>query len=128
AEADASRSQVWISSKRGGDARTFTGGPTRDREPRWSTNGSHMAFISDRDGTAQLYVMPADGGEARKLTSIPQGAANPVWSPDSSRVAVVVRTGGDEAMEKKPKNKPARIITELKHKMNGDGYTFDRRR
>src|SRR5207253_6901588 len=80
------------------------------------------------EGSSQLYVMPANGGEARKLSDIPQGVANPAWSPDGSRIVVVVRTGGPDALEKKPKNPPARVITELKHKMNGDGFTFDRRR
>ena len=55
----------------------------------------------------------------------------PVWSPDGSRLAFVARVGGYHAPEReedKQKSRPARVITTLKYRYNGEGFTYDRRR
>ena len=76
--------------------------------------------------------MDVTGGEARKLSAIPEGAGAPVWSPDGTRLVSVVRTGGEERgstqKSHKPKTPPARLITVLKYRYNGEGFTYDRRR
>src|SRR5262249_13811208 len=93
-------------------------------------DGTRLAFVSERGARqkAQLYVMPANGGEATRRTDLPNGVTHPVWSPDSTRLAFVSRVGGwqeqqDEA--ERQKSKPARIITTLKYKYNGEGFTYD---
>src|SRR5919197_5382268 len=62
-------SNIWVVETAGGEPRRFTTGPKRDTVPRWSPDGSRLAFISEREThqKAQLYVMPADGGEPAKL-------------------------------------------------------------
>jgi dipeptidyl aminopeptidase/acylaminoacyl peptidase len=126
-------SNIWVVDTAGGEPRRFTTGPKRDTAPRWSPDGSRLAFISERvpKQKAQLYVMPADGGEPVRLTDLRHGVAHPVWSPDSSRLAFVSRVGGwqepeDEA--ERQKSKPARVITSLKYKDNSEGFIYDRRR
>lgn len=64
----------------------WTFGESRNHSPRWSPDGSMLAFVSDRSGKNQIYVMDVKGGEARQLTKCPNGASNPVWSPDSMKV------------------------------------------
>ena len=61
--------------------RPLTAG-TRDTSPRWSPDGSWLAFVRavDKDGKAQppqIYLLPMDGGEARALTDLPQGRRQP---------------------------------------------------
>src|SRR5439155_627958 len=59
-----------------------------DSAPRWSDNGTQLAFLSDREGgERQLYVMSARGGEPRRLTSMPSHAGPGSWSPDGTRIA-----------------------------------------
>jgi dipeptidyl aminopeptidase/acylaminoacyl peptidase len=111
--------------------RRFTGGTGKDSAPRWSPDGTRLAFLSDREsGKAQVYIIEMTGGEAHKLTAIPQGAGAPVWSPDGTRLVTAVRTGGEdeESKQGKPKTPPARLITMLRYRANGEGFTYDRRR
>ena len=131
-EADDYRSAIWLVPGDGSaPPKRFTGGPGKDNAPRWSPDGARLAFLSDREGgRAQIYVINVSGGEARKLTAIPQGAGAPVWSPDGTRLLTVVRTGGDDerSQKDKPKTPQARLITRLKYRANGEGFTYDRRR
>ena len=124
-ERDEYRSAVWVVDTRGGEPRPFTAGTTRDRSPRWSPDGRWLAFVSERDGKPQLYVMPADGGEPARLTDERNGVTDPVWSPDGTRLAFIARVGGwqePEGEDEKQKSKPARVITSLKYKYNGEGF------
>lgn len=75
-------SNIWMVDTTGGEPRRFTTGPKRDIAPRWSPDGSRLAFVSERapKQKAQLYVMPADGGEPTRLTDLRHGVAQPVWS------------------------------------------------
>lgn len=133
-ERDEYLSNVWTVDVDGGEPRRFTTGPTRDHAPRWSPDGRWLAFVSDRGPktTAQLYVMPADGGEATRLTDLPSGvwsSAGIAWSPDSTRIAFVSRVGGwqePEREEDRSKSRPARVITTLKYRFEGQGFTYDR--
>jgi dipeptidyl aminopeptidase/acylaminoacyl peptidase len=131
-EKDEYLSTIWMVDTAGGGPRRFTNGPKRDTAPRWSPDGTRLAFVSDREAKKkpQIYVMPADGGEPMRLTDLKNGAGAPIWSPDGSRIAFVARVGGEEEPEneeEKGKSKPARIITELKYKSNGEGFVYDRR-
>jgi len=78
---------VWLVSLRTTEARplTTTG---RDGGARWSPDGRHVAFVSQRDGSSQLYVLDVDtpAGPAR-LTNLSGGADNIVWSPDGRTIA-----------------------------------------
>jgi dipeptidyl aminopeptidase/acylaminoacyl peptidase len=78
---------VWIVSTPTGETRALTT-TGRDFGAKWSPDGQRLAFVSSRDGGAQVYVVNADGtGEASKLTSLSGGADNLVWSPDGKTIA-----------------------------------------
>jgi dipeptidyl aminopeptidase/acylaminoacyl peptidase len=131
-EKDEYLSNIWLVEAAGGEPRRFTTGPRRDTAPRWSPDGSRLAFVSEREPgqKGQLHVMPVRGGEPTRLTDLRHGVGRPVWSPDGSRLAFVARVGGavePESEEEKRKSRPARVITTLKYRFNGEGFIYDRR-
>jgi Tol biopolymer transport system component len=46
-----------------------------------------LAFVSTRDGNAEIYTVSADGSDLRRLTSDPAEDTDPAWSPDGTRLA-----------------------------------------
>jgi Tol biopolymer transport system component len=53
----------------------------QDRLPRWSPDGQHIAFTSDRDGNTEIYVMDADGSNQTNISNNPAPDDRPVWVP-----------------------------------------------
>ena len=50
------------------------------REP--ATSSSFIAFVSERDGNAEIYIMRSDGSGKRNLTHHPSPDLSALWSPD----------------------------------------------
>ena len=72
----------------GGDAEALTNGMAWDMMPRFSPDGSGIAFISDRTGGDNVWTIPADGGEPRQISREDfRLVNNPVWSPDGRFIA-----------------------------------------
>ena len=81
-------SNLWIVNADGPGHRALTSGNFGDADPRWSPDGTRIAFVSDREGGGpQLYVRWVDSGETAKLTSLPYPPASLAWSPDGTRLA-----------------------------------------
>ncbi|MBI5706517.1 MAG: S9 family peptidase [Armatimonadetes bacterium] len=84
---DSSASNLWITDAKGERTRQLTEGGWRDSGPVWSPDGKRIAFLSDRDGTTQLYVMWLDTREIAKLTNSERTPGGVVWSPDGRQLA-----------------------------------------
>jgi Tol biopolymer transport system component len=67
-----------------------------DGYPKWSPDGSRIAFVSFRDGNTDIYVMDSDGSNVIQLTEDPYAMVNflwssardlyPTWSPDGRQI------------------------------------------
>lgn len=62
----------------------------------WSPDGSKIAFVSNRDGKAEIYLMDADGNNVGRLTNNSADDSTPAWSPDGSRIAFQTNRDGNE--------------------------------
>jgi len=72
----------------GGDATPLTSGAAWDMQPRFSPDGSMIAYSSDRDGSENIWVMNVDGSGARPITDEPfRTLNNPTWTADGSFIA-----------------------------------------
>ncbi len=79
---------IWLYSLDSDDIIQLTRG-NKDGQPRWSPDGTQLAFVSKRGDKPQIYLLPTAGigGEARMLTNMENGAQNPDWSPDGTQIA-----------------------------------------
>jgi dipeptidyl aminopeptidase/acylaminoacyl peptidase len=82
-----SNSDIWLVATSGGEPRRLTTSAGTDNHPRWSPDGTQIAFVSDRGGSSQVWLLPIAGGEARPLTKLPIDVAGPIWSPKGDKIA-----------------------------------------
>ena len=55
--------------------------------PSWSSDGSRLAFVSDRSGSMDVWVMDIDGSNLVNLTDEEAKDHSPAWSPDGQWIA-----------------------------------------
>lgn len=77
-------------------AHILPGGAWDDVDPAWSSDGTRLAFASDREGAMRLYVAGAAGEQPVRITDGPGQDRMPVWSPDGRWLLFVSDRGGRE--------------------------------
>jgi imidazolonepropionase-like amidohydrolase/Tol biopolymer transport system component len=77
----------------GGTATRITSGPGYDTQPRYSPDGSRIVFVSDRNGSENVWIANADGRQPRILSRGERlNFVSPTWTPDGQYV-MVTRAG-----------------------------------
>jgi TolB protein len=61
--------QLWLMPSAGGDAFPISYGAFDNVNPRWSPDGSKIAFISNRNGNTSLWVQAIPGGEQTEVVA-----------------------------------------------------------
>ncbi len=91
---------LWIVSDKGGLARRLTSNPGNELYPRFSPDGSQIAFTGVYDGNPDVYVMPADGGVPKRLTWHPDADLVLGWTPDGKYILFrSIRASGTSTAE-----------------------------
>ena len=75
---------VWVAPKGGGVAERLSTPRGEESFPRFSPDGSMIAFTGDYDGNEDIYVMPAGGGIPKRITHHPMPDRMLNWCPDGS--------------------------------------------
>src|SRR5688572_5049482 len=78
---------IAVVNRDGSNWRDLTNDKFFDRYPRWSPDGRHIVFTSDRSGRYEIWMMDVDASTLRQLTfDSPGDTTFPLFSPDGSRI------------------------------------------
>jgi tricorn protease len=87
---------IWVAGVEDGVARRLTVSDAYEQRPRFSPDGTQLAFVSDRYGSEDVFVMPAAGGTIRRLTYHTASDVLADWSPDGQRLLMSVAGRGHQ--------------------------------
>lgn len=79
---------VWIAPKDGGTAQRLSTPAGEERFPRFSPDGSHIAFQANYDGNVDIYAVPTLGGQVERLTHHPLPDRMLEWNPDGESILI----------------------------------------
>jgi tricorn protease len=68
---------------------------SRNQFPRWSPDGKHVAFVSDRSGRDEIWISDPEGTAPKKITEADNEKGALVWSPDAKSL---IYTAGDKKL------------------------------
>src|SRR5687768_12901609 len=73
----------------GGKATRITNGLPFDAQPRWSPDGKTIAYVTDKDGSDDVWVIDADGRNPKQITRSDRVQwLSPEWTPDGRYIVV----------------------------------------
>lgn len=121
---------LWMVNADGTDHRPLTTGNRNDTSPRWSPDGTRLAYLSDTDGKQQLYIRWMDSGQTARITNLENAPNAIAWSPDGRMIsfsALVPGKGPHLADLPSPPAgakwaEPATMYDRLVYRFNGAGY------
>jgi tricorn protease len=78
--------ELWTVPRDGGEAKRLTAGGGAKTNPKFSPDGSRIAFTAEYDGNVDVFTIPAEGGVPKRVTFHPSPDVALGWTPDGSRI------------------------------------------
>ncbi len=97
---DAFITQIWLADTNTGKGFQLTRGDKSSTNPRWSTDGQRLAFLSNRvEDKNQIFLINPNGGEAQQLTKSETAINNFAWSEDGKTIAYTATEPAPQAQK-----------------------------
>ena len=134
---DRRSSSLWMMNSDGSGHSKLTDREENESSPRWSPDGSKIAFVSsDDDYGSQIYVYWVEEDRLARITELENSPSGLSWSPDSEYIAFSSKVSGSQPHLVDPPDKPEgaewqdppRLEDRLNHESDGSGtmdYGFD---
>ena len=127
---DRPRPTIWLIDVATGQQRPLLAGAGSYFSPRWSPDGTRLAYVASDNGSTQLYVRWMGSGESARITGLPNSPSGIAWSPDGRRIAYSMLVP-DEAPKlgnapPKPEGAkwadPLQVIDKVTYRFDAAGY------
>jgi acylaminoacyl-peptidase len=132
---DQPRRMIWLVGRDGTDHRPLTGSNAQEMNPRWSPDGTRLAYVSaDAEGGAQISVKWLAAGVTTRVTNLTEAPSNLAWSPDGRTLAFVMRVPVKREplavkLPEAPKGAkwadPLKAIDRVVYRADGEGFLPD---
>jgi Tol biopolymer transport system component len=99
--ADDYRAAIWVVPSDGGPSLQLTSGAARDTTPRWSPDGTRLAFVSNRPSTLKPRASNEDNGDGNGAAAVNASAKAPKPSKEDAddkpkpQIWIINTTGGE---------------------------------
>lgn len=126
---DQTRSNIWSVKADGSENRPLLSGRDNYSSPRWSPDGTKIAYTSAAEGSNQIYLRWHDSGQTALLSNLTLSPSGLTWSPDgkwlafTSRVPVKNPTLAKSPPKPKGANwaEPMHVIDAVRYQRDGRG-------
>jgi len=127
---DRTRRNLWIVDADGSNNRPLRSEARNFSQPRWSPDGTRIAYVSAADGSPQLYVRWMDSGQTALLTNLVEPPDSIAWSPDGKTIAFTQFVPLSKPPLARPPDKPegaqwappVKVIDTVQYRADGAGY------
>ena len=92
------RFQLLVADADGADPQTIVTSQEPLLSPRWSPDGSRLAYVSFENKKPVVYVQSLNTGERRAVANFRGSNSAPAWSPDGRRLAVTLTKDGSSQL------------------------------
>jgi TolB protein len=89
------RYQLLVADADGADPQTIVTSAEPLLTPKWSPDGTRLAYVSFENRKAVVYVQSLGTGQRRAVANFRGSNSSPAWSPDGSRLAVTLTKDGN---------------------------------
>jgi len=79
---------IWVVDKDGGIAHNLSSPLGEETSPKFSPDGSRIAFSAQYDGNPEVYVLPSGGGSPERITYHPMKENVVDWYPDNKSLLI----------------------------------------
>jgi dipeptidyl aminopeptidase/acylaminoacyl peptidase len=124
---DRMQSSLWLIDIASGRQTPFA---AQGGSPRWSSDGTRIAYVAADGEGSQLFVRWVATGASARITSFPGDPQALAWSPDDKQIAYVATVAGEPtALGKAPPKpegakwaEPLTVIDRVNYRNDGGGY------
>ncbi len=127
---DKAKGSLWILNTDGSDHHKLTASETNESAPRWSPDGSRIAFSRSTGEGSEIYMYWMQHGTMARVSQLENSPSSLAWSPDGKWLAFSMKVDAKPPVIVKAPKKPKgakwadtpRITDRLKHEADGAGY------
>ena len=127
---DKARSTIWLVDVATGQQHPLLAGAGSYFSPRWSPDGTRLAYVAAEGGSPQLYVRWMGSGESARITGLPDSPSGLAWSPDGRRIAYSMLVPDDapklgrapDQAGRREMGRPLQVIDRVTYRFDGAGY------